>query len=85
MEKLKRLHGELDLLYELHPSIYGRDPYYHRYLVKDVLDQEFYAGNRYEYEDRMDRVAPEIMKEGLAAGVEQRGAAHGHRVRRRHG
>ena len=65
VEKLKRLHGELDLLYELHPSIYGRDPYYHRYLVKDVLDQEFYAGNRYEYEDRMDRVAPEIMKDGL--------------------
>lgn len=65
VEKLKRLHGELDLLYELHPSIYGRDPYYHRYLVKDVLDQEFYAGNRYEYEDRCDRVAPEIMKDGL--------------------
>ena len=65
VEKLKRLHGELNLLYELHPSLYGRDPYYHRYLVKDVLDQEFYAGNRYEYEDRMDRVAPEIMKEGL--------------------
>ena len=65
VEKLKRLHSELNLLYELHPSLYGRDPYYHRYLVKDVLDQEFYAGNRYEYEDRMDRVAPEILKEGL--------------------
>lgn len=65
VEKLKRLHQELNLLYELHPSVYGRDPYYHRYLVKDVLDQEFYAGNRYEYEDRMDRVVPQALTDGL--------------------
>lgn len=65
VEKLKRLHQELNLLYERHPSLYGKDPYYHRYLVKDVLDQEFYAGNRYEYEDRVDTVIPEALAEGL--------------------
>lgn len=65
VEKLRRLHQELNLLYELHPSLYGRDPYYHRYLVKDVLDHEFYAGNRYEYEDRVDHVTPVPLREGL--------------------
>lgn len=65
VEKLKRLHQELNRLYELHPSLYGRDPYYHRYLVRDVLDHEFYAGNRYEYEDRVDRVIPEALPDGL--------------------
>lgn len=47
-EKLRRLHQELNLLYELHPSLYGTDPFYHRYLVKDVLDAEFYTGCRYD-------------------------------------
>ncbi len=62
VEKLKRLHQELNMLYELHPSIYGQDPFYHRYLVRDVLDQEFYAGNRYEYTDRCDRAEPEVLR-----------------------
>ena len=65
VEKLKRLHQELNMLYELHPSIYGQDPFYHRYLVRDVLDQEFYAGNRYEYTDRCDRAEPEALRDGL--------------------
>lgn len=63
VEKLKRLHQELNMLYELHPSIYGQDPFYHRYLVRDVLDQEFYAGNRYEYTDRCDRAEPEALRD----------------------
>lgn len=65
VEKLKRLHQELNLLYTLHPTYYAADPYYHRYLVRDVLDQEFYAGNRYEYEDRVDTVVPQAMRDGL--------------------
>ena len=65
VEKLKRLHQELNMLYELHTSIYGQDPFYHRYLVRDVLDQEFYAGNRYEYTDRCDRAEPEALRDGL--------------------
>jgi GT2 family glycosyltransferase len=65
VEKLKRLHQELDMLYEMHPSLYAQDPFYHRYLVRDVLDQEFYAGNRYEYTDRCDTVEPEALRDGL--------------------
>lgn len=65
VEKLKRLHQELNLLYELHPSLYGKDPYYHRYLVKDVLDQEYHTAARYEYQERVERVVPTVMKDGL--------------------
>ncbi|MDO4294092.1 MAG: glycosyltransferase, partial [Eubacteriales bacterium] len=61
-EKLRRLHRELNLLYELHPSVYGRDPFYHRYLIKDVLDAEFYTGCRYDFDRRVERVAPERME-----------------------
>lgn len=67
VEKLKRLHQELNLLYEKHPSVYGTDPYYHRYLVKDVLDQEFLPGNLYDYETRVEKVVPEKVTEGLPA------------------
>ena len=63
--KLKRLHQELDLLYELHPHLYNKDPYYHRYLVKDVLDAEFYAGNRYDYTQRVEKVTPVRLEGGL--------------------
>lgn len=54
-EKLRRLHQELNLLYELHPSLYGTDPFYHRYLVKDVLDAEFYTGCRYDFDKRVEK------------------------------
>lgn len=77
VEKLKRLHQELNMLYELHPDIYGRDPFYHRYLVKDVLDQEFYAGNRYEYTDRLDTVEPESLRDGLRQSGAMRCCAWG--------
>jgi len=63
--KLKRLHQELDRLYELHPDLYNKDPYYHRYLVKDVLDAEFYAGNRYDYTQRVETVVPALLEGGL--------------------
>ena len=36
--------------------------------MKDVLDQEFYAGNRYEYTDRLDTVEPESLRDGLRPG-----------------
>lgn len=65
VEKLKRLHQELDLLYEKHPSLYGKDPYYHRYLVSDVLDQEFYPASRYAFEDRVETAEPVRLEEGL--------------------
>ena len=64
-EKLRRLHMELNLLYELHPSVYGRDPFYHRYLIKDVLDAEFYTGCRYDFDKRVETVEPALIEGGL--------------------
>ncbi|MBR2950577.1 MAG: glycosyltransferase [Lachnospiraceae bacterium] len=63
--KLKRLHSELDHLYELHPHLYNNDPYYHRYLVKDVLDAEFYPASRYDYTRRVEKVEPKLFEGGL--------------------
>ncbi|MGN0329873.1 MAG: glycosyltransferase [Kineothrix sp.] len=40
-EKLNRLLRERDLLYERHPGLYGRDPFYHRYLESDILSTGF--------------------------------------------
>lgn len=64
-EKLRRLHQELNMLYELHPSIYGRDPYYHRYLISDVLDAEFFTANQYDFDKRVEKVAPQLVEGGL--------------------
>lgn len=65
-EKLRRLHHELNMLYELHPSIYGRDPYYHRYLISDVLDAEYFTANRYDFDRHVEKVQPEKIEGGLA-------------------
>lgn len=64
-EKLRRLHMELNLLYEMHPSVYGRDPFYHRYLIKDVLDAEFYTGCRYDFDKRVETAEPALIEGGL--------------------
>ena len=64
-EKLRRLHRELKMLYELHPSLYGRDPYYHRYLVSDVLDAEYHTANRYDFDKRMERAEPVRLENAL--------------------
>ena len=61
LEKLRRLHQELNLLYELHPSLYGTDPFYHRYLVKDVLDAEFYTGCRYDFDKRVENAYNKLL------------------------
>ena len=64
-EKLRRLHQELNLLYEKHPSVYGRDPYYHRYLVSDVLDAEYYTASRYDFDKRVEQAEPSLLEGGL--------------------
>lgn len=65
-EKLRRLHQELNLLYEMHPSIYGRDPYYHRYLISDVLDAEYFPASQYDFDRRVEKVQPVKIEGGLA-------------------
>ncbi len=41
-EKQRRHLREKDTLYERHPDIYGRDPFYHPYLATDVLESEYF-------------------------------------------
>ena len=65
-DKLRRLHQELNMLYELHPSLYGRDPYYHRYLVSDVLDAEYHPASHYDFSRRVETVTPELLEGGLS-------------------
>lgn len=46
--KQKRLLNERDRLYELHPGLYARDPFYHKYLTRDILDVHYCPASRYE-------------------------------------
>ncbi|MBQ0028655.1 MAG: glycosyltransferase [Lachnospiraceae bacterium] len=50
-EKLNRLKGERIRLYEKHPDLYGKDPYYHDYLTSDILDSNYTYAYEYEYEN----------------------------------
>lgn len=57
-EKLERLAGERTRLYEKHPKLYGKDPYYHDYLTNDILDSNFTCAYEYEYDDcRPDKIS----------------------------
>lgn len=51
-EKLVRLQNERIRLYEKHPDLYGRDPYYHDYLTNDILDSNYTYAYEYEYENK---------------------------------
>ena len=53
-EKLERLMRERTRLYEKHPCLYGRDPYYHDYLTGDILDSNFTYAYEYEYDDNIN-------------------------------
>lgn len=57
-EKLERLAHERTKLYEKHPDIYGKDPYYHDYLTRDILDSNYTYKYEYEYDgDKGPQVA----------------------------
>lgn len=53
-DKLQRLLHEKDKLYERHPGLYGRDPFYHKYLAGDMLSTGFEL--KAEYEPKGDRL-----------------------------
>ncbi len=40
-EKLERLLGERKKMYDRHPQLYGKDPFYHKYLADDMLSTGF--------------------------------------------
>ncbi len=47
-EKQQRLLKEKDLLYEKHQALYGKDPFYHKYLTTDMLESEYSPAFRYQ-------------------------------------
>lgn len=47
-EKQRRLLKEKDILYERHQELYGKDPFYHKYLTNDMLESEYAPAFRYQ-------------------------------------
>ena len=49
-EKKERLIQERRLLYQRHPDLYGKDPFYSTHLVQNRLDTDFHIEYQYDYE-----------------------------------
>lgn len=47
-EKQLRLLREKDVLYERHQGIYGKDPFYHKYLTNDMLESDYSPAYHYQ-------------------------------------
>ena len=58
--KEKRLLQERKKLYQRHPNLYGKDPFYSRHLVQERLDADYHVEMQYEHEqsDRYSREQP---------------------------
>lgn len=52
-DKLARLLAEKRKLYMRHRELYGRDPFYHKYLAGDMLSSDFDTGADYEWKETM--------------------------------
>ncbi len=75
----KRLQGEKEKLFELHPDLFNKDPFSHPFFGKDILDTNFSFAYEYEYQKnvqtsvpklRRDRVKPEWENACLYTGIE---------------
>lgn len=77
--KEKRLLQERKKLYERHPKLYGKDPFYSRHLVQERLDADYHVEIQYEYEqgDKFSRSQPidafENTKNGLFRKIARKG------------
>ena len=60
-EKQIRLLREKDILYERHQDLYGRDPFYHKYLTTDMLESEYSPA--FHYQVTLDMPWSEVAKE----------------------
>ena len=60
-EKQQRRLREKDVLYERHQEIYGKDPFYHKYLTNDMLESEYAPAVRYQV--TLDMPWAEVRKE----------------------
>lgn len=58
--KEKRLLQERKKLYQRHPDLYGKDPFYSRHLVQERLDADYHVETQYEHEqsDRFSHRQP---------------------------
>lgn len=69
-EKQKRLLREKDILYMAHRELYGKDPFYHKYLTNDMLESEYAPALRYQVTLDMPWAQVKIRKE-LPADVRE--------------
>lgn len=63
--KLNRLLTEKRKLYERHPELYGKDPFYHKYLAGDMLSTGFELKADYEWKEDLSFGKP-ISVSGIA-------------------
>ncbi len=61
-EKLERLMSERTKLYRKHPDLYGKDPFYHDYLTRDILDSNYTYAYEYEYKGSGREYSPRPKK-----------------------
>ena len=60
-EKQQRLLKEKDILYERHQKLYGKDPFYHKYLTTDMLESEY--GPAFHYQVTLDMPWSSVAKQ----------------------
>lgn len=68
-EKLKRLHRERTMLYDRHPGLNGKDPFYHDWLNRTGLDTRIQPAYRSGREIADVQAAKEVVKESNEAYV----------------
>lgn len=68
-EKLKRLHRERTMLYDRHPGLNGKDPFYHDWLNRTGLDTRIQPAYRSGREITDVQAAKEVAKESNEAYV----------------
>jgi len=64
-EKQLRLRNERRKMYEMHPDLYGTDPFYHPYLNMDILDTNYSFAYEYPACEEIDVCSPKLLKGGL--------------------
>ena len=64
-EKQLRLQNERGKMYDMHPDLYGTDPFYHPYLNGNILDTNYSFAYEYPACEEFDVCAPQLMKGGL--------------------
>lgn len=78
--KEKRLLRERKKLYQRHPKLYGKDPFYSRHLVQERLDADYHVEVQYEYEQggrfsrREPAERPGETKNGLLRKLARKGS-----------